>query len=159
MPSAAPSLSIAVLGCGTVGTQVVRLLLEQGEELSARAGTRLELAGIAVRSLETERDPVVPRDLLTTDAESLVERADVVVELMGGTERARDLILRGIEAGASVVTANKALLASQYGELFSRADAAGVDLLFEAAVAGAVPVVRGCASPSRATASNGSSGS
>lgn len=143
MPSAVPSLSIAVLGCGTVGTQVVRLLLEQGEELSARAGMRLELVGVAVRTLEAERDPVVPRDLLTTDAESLVERADVVVELMGGTDRARDLILRGIEAGASVVTANKALIAAQYGELFSRADAAGVDLLFEAAVAGAVPVVRG----------------
>ncbi|MCG2802121.1 MAG: homoserine dehydrogenase [Cellulomonas sp.] len=139
MPDA---LKVAVLGCGVVGTQVVRLLIEQADDLTARAGARLELVGVAVRSLDGERDPVVDRALLTTDAAELVTRADVVVELMGGVEPARTLLLSAIAHGASVVTANKALLAADGPTLYSAADAAGVDLYFEAAVAGAVPVVR-----------------
>ena len=136
-------LKVAVLGCGTVGTQVVRLLTERSAELAPRIGQEFELVGVAVRSLETERDASVPRELLTTDALSLIATADIVVELMGGITLAKDLVLAALNAGASVVTANKALLATHGPELYAAADAAGVDLLFEAAVAGAVPVVRG----------------
>lgn len=136
------AVRVAVLGCGVVGTEVVRLLRMQAADLAARTGARLELVGVAVRSLEAERDPVVDRDLLTTDAAALVERADVVVELMGGIEPARGLLLRAIASGASVVTANKALLGADGPTLYRAADAAGVDLYFEAAVAGAIPIVR-----------------
>jgi homoserine dehydrogenase len=135
-------LKVALLGCGVVGSQVARLLTDQSEDLAARSGARLELIGIAVRSLDAERDPAVDRSLLTLDAAGLVSRADVVVELMGGIEPARGLLLAAIEHGAAVVTANKALLAADGPTLYAAADAAGVDLFFEAAVAGAVPVVR-----------------
>lgn len=145
MPSpvpAHPPLRVAVLGCGVVGTEVVRLLTTQATDLASRVGAPLELVGVAVRDLETERDAVVDRALLTADAESLVERADVVVEVMGGIEPARSLLLRAIAGGASVVTANKALLAQDGPTLYAAADEAGVDLYFEAAVAGAIPIVR-----------------
>ncbi|WP_249667461.1 homoserine dehydrogenase [Cellulomonas fengjieae] len=145
MPSpvpAHPPLRVAVLGCGVVGTQVVRLLTTQASDLASRVGAPLELVGVAVRDADAERDPVVDRALLTTDAESLVERADVVVEVMGGLEPARGLLLRAIAAGASVVTANKALLAQDGPTLYAAADEAGVDIYFEAAVAGAIPIVR-----------------
>jgi len=135
------ALRVALLGCGVVGTQVVRLLTEQGADLAARVGAPLELVGIAVRDLDAPREGV-DRALLTTDAGSLVERADIVIEVMGGIEPARALMLRAIAAGASVVTANKALLAEDGPTLYSAADAAGVDLYFEAAVAGAIPLVR-----------------
>ncbi len=141
-PGTHPPLRVAVLGCGVVGTEVVRRLVTEGDELAARVGARLELVGIAVRDVEAERDPVVDRALLTTDAGSLVEKADVVVELMGGIEPARTLVLRAVEHGASVVTANKALLAQDGPTLYDAVDAAGVDLYFEAAVAGAIPIVR-----------------
>jgi len=136
------ALKVALLGCGAVGTQVVRLLAAQADDLAARVGAPLELVGVAVRSLDAERDPVVDPALLTTDAAALVTRADVVVELMGGLEPARSLLLSAIAHGASVVTANKALLAVDGPTLYAAADAAAVDLYFEAAVAGAVPVVR-----------------
>ena len=145
MPSpvpAHPPLRVAVLGCGVVGTEVVRLLTTQATDLASRVGAPLELVGVAVRDVEAERDAVVDRALLTTDAESLVERADVVVEVMGGIEPARSLLLRAIAAGASVVTANKALLAQDGPTLYAAADEAGVDVYFEAAVAGAIPIVR-----------------
>lgn len=145
MPSAAeshPPLRVALLGCGVVGTQVARLLTEQADDLASRAGARLELVGIAVRDVTAPRDPAVDRALLTDDAEGLVERADIVVEVMGGTEPARSLLLRAIGAGAAVVTANKALLAEDGPTLYKAADAAGVDIYFEAAVAGAIPIVR-----------------
>jgi homoserine dehydrogenase len=135
-------LRVAVLGCGVVGTEVVRLLTTQADDLAARVGARLELVGIAVRNTEVERDDVVDPTLLTTDAEGLVEKADVVVELMGGIEPARSLLLRAIAGGASVVTANKALLAQDGPTLYAAADEAAVDLYFEAAVAGAIPIVR-----------------
>ncbi|GCD19385.1 homoserine dehydrogenase [Cellulomonas algicola] len=137
-----PSLRVAVLGCGVVGTEVVRLLTTQADDLAARVGARLELVGVAVRDVDAERDPVVDRTLLTTDGTSLVEKADVVVEVMGGIEPARSLLLHAIEHGASVVTANKALLAQDGPTLYAAADAAGTDLYFEAAVAGAIPIVR-----------------
>ena len=135
------ALRLALLGCGVVGTQVVRLLAQQGADLAARAGAPLELVGIAVRDLAAPRDGVDPA-LLTTDAAALVERADIVIEVMGGIEPARSLMLRAIAAGASVITANKALLAEDGPTLYAAADAAGVDLYFEAAVAGAIPLVR-----------------
>lgn len=141
--SAPATVRVALLGCGTVGTQVVRLLRRHSAEIAARVGAPVELVGIAVRSLDADRGPDVPADLLTTDAEALVRRADVVVELIGGTTTARDLVLEAIAGGAGVVTANKALLATHGPQLYAAADAAGVDLLYEAAVAGAVPVVRG----------------
>ncbi|QCB94297.1 homoserine dehydrogenase [Cellulomonas shaoxiangyii] len=140
--SAHPPLRVAVLGCGVVGTEVVRRLVTEADELAARVGAPLELVGVAVRDVDAERDPVVDRALLTGDADALVDKADVVVELIGGTEPARTLLLRAIEHGASVVTANKALLAQDGPTLYAAADAAGVDLYFEAAVAGAIPIVR-----------------
>lgn len=136
------TVRVALLGCGVVGTEVARLLLTQGDDLAARAGTPLELVGIAVRDLASPRDPVIDASLLTDDAEALVDRADVVVEVMGGIEPARALLLRAIARGAAVVTANKALLGADGPTLYAAADAAGVDLYFEAAVAGAIPLVR-----------------
>jgi homoserine dehydrogenase len=136
-------LRVAVLGCGTVGTEVVRLLRTAAADLAARAGAPLELVGIAVRDAGVERDPVVPRELLTTDAAGLVREADLVVELIGGIEPARTLVLDALGAGASVVTGNKALLAAHGPELHAAAEAGGADLYYEAAVAGAVPVVYG----------------
>ncbi|CAM3792919.1 homoserine dehydrogenase [Occultella aeris] len=136
-------LRVAVLGCGAVGTEVVRRLLEHTTDFSARTGAHLELTGIAVRSLDAVRDPVVPRGLLTDDPAALIADADLVVEVMGGIEPARTLILDALRAGAGVITANKALLARHGPELYEAADAAHVDLFYEAAVAGAVPVVRG----------------
>ncbi len=135
-------LRVAVLGAGTVGTEVIRLLPPQADDLAARVGAPLEMVGIAVRNLHAERDPVVDRALLTQDVRALVDKADVVVELIGGVEPARELILRAVRHGAAVVTANKALLAEDGPTLYAAADAAGVDLYFEAAVAGAIPVVR-----------------
>lgn len=135
-------LRVAVLGAGTVGTEVVRLLTTQADDLASRVGAGLELVGVAVRNRHAERDPAVPAELLTEDPRALVDKADVVVEVMGGIEPARELILRAIRNGAAVVTANKALLAEDGPTLYAAADAAGVDLYFEAAVAGGIPVVR-----------------
>ena len=137
-------LRVAVLGCGSVGSQVVRLLLQQADDLAARVGARVELVGVAVRRLDAAREVEVPRGLLTTDAHALVTRddVDVVVEVIGGIEPARSLILAALEAGASVVTANKALLAEDGPTLYEAAGKAGRDLYYEAAVAGAIPIVR-----------------
>src|SRR5690606_35463265 len=129
------ALRVAVLGCGTVGTEVVRLLTEQADDLTARTGARLEVVGIAVRDTTVPRDDVVDTRLLTTDASGLVRGADLVVELMGGIEPARSLVLEAIEAGAGVVTANKALIAAHGPELYVAAEERGVDLYFEVAVA------------------------
>lgn len=135
-------LRVALLGAGSVGSQVARLLLEQGDELAARVGARLTLAGVAVRDLEANRDTDIPQELLTTDADALVLDADIVVELMGGVEPARTLILKAIESGADVVTANKALLAECGAELADAAERVGAQLTYEAAVAGAIPILR-----------------
>ena len=137
-------LRLALLGCGSVGSQVVRLLREQADDLTARVGAPIELVGVAVRRPDLQRDAEVPRELLTTDAEGLVSRGDVdlVVEVIGGIEPARSLILTALENGASVVTANKALLAEDGSTLFAAAEKANRDLYFEAAVAGAIPIIR-----------------
>jgi homoserine dehydrogenase len=136
------NLRVALLGGGSVGAQVARLLLEQREELANRVGAGLELVGIAVRDVNAERTVDLPNELFTTDAESLILGADVVIELIGGIEPARTYILQAINSGADVVTANKALLALHGPELFAAADQVGAQLNYEAAVAGAIPIVR-----------------
>jgi homoserine dehydrogenase len=139
-----PPLRLALLGCGSVGSQVVRLLREQADDLTARVGAPIELVGVAVRRPELQRDADVPAHLLTTDAAGLVSRGDIdlVVEVIGGIEPSRSLILTALENGASVVTANKALLAEDGSTLFAAAEKAGRDLYYEAAVAGAIPILR-----------------
>ncbi len=135
-------LRVALLGCGSVGAQVARLILEHADELAARIGARLTLAGIAVRNIDSKRDVELPAELFTTDAERLVQGADIVVELMGGIEPARTLILQALQGGADVVTANKALIAAHGPELSDAADQVGAQLSYEAAVAGAIPIIR-----------------
>lgn len=136
-------VKIALLGCGTVGTQVARLIDEQAEDLTARAGATLKIIGIAVRDVAAPRDPSIDRSLLTDDAEAIIAQADIVIELIGGIEPARTYILSAFAHGVSVVTGNKALLAAHGPELYDAAAGADVDLYYEAAVAGAVPVVYG----------------
>ncbi|RKS10579.1 homoserine dehydrogenase [Nocardiopsis sp. Huas11] len=136
------AMKVALLGCGVVGSEVVRLVNEQAEELAARVGTPIEIGGIAVRRMD--RDRGVDPALLTTDATGLVTRPDidVVIEVIGGIEPARSLMLSAMKAGKSVVTANKALLAEDGQTLHAAAREAGVDLYYEAAVAGAIPLLR-----------------
>lgn len=131
-----------MLGCGVVGSQVVRLLNEQASDLAARIGAPLELVGIAVRRLG--HHPDVDQSLLTSDAQSLVSRpdVDVIVEVIGGIEPSRELLLTALRSGKSVVSANKALLAEEGALLHATAREAGADLYYEAAVAGAIPLLR-----------------
>ena len=140
--SEADPLKVVLLGCGVVGSQVARLLLENADAFAARSGRALELVGIGVRRAGVERPGIDPA-LITTDVEGLVSRpgVDLVIEVMGGLEPARSLIRAAIANGASVITANKALLATDPA-LFAEAAAAGVDLYYEAAVAGAIPIIR-----------------
>lgn len=136
-----PPVKVALLGCGTVGSEVARILIEHADELAARVGARVELSGIAVR--RPDRHPGLPQQLLTADAAALVESdVDVVVELIGGIEPARGWLLTALNKGKSVVTGNKALLSEHSAELSEAADAAGADLYFEASVAGAIPLLR-----------------
>lgn len=137
------SVRIALLGCGVVGSAVAKRLVEHSDELAERVGDRLELVGVAVRDVSKPRpESGVPAELFTDNADDLVTRADVVVELMGGIEPARTLLLEAIEHGASVVTANKALLGEDGPSLYAAAAEANVDFSFEAAVAGAIPLIR-----------------
>jgi homoserine dehydrogenase len=136
------TLRIALLGAGSVGSQVAALLLEHGDELAARAGARLTLTGIAVRDLDAPRDTALPRELLTTDARELILGADIVIELMGGLEPAREYVLLALGSGADVITGNKALLATHGPELFELAEQVGAQLYYEAAVGGAIPIIR-----------------
>ena len=135
-------VGVAVLGLGNVGSQVVRIIEESADDLTARIGAPLVLRGVGVRRVADDRG--VPVDLLTNDIDELVSRddVDVVVEVMGPVEPARKAILSALEQGKSVVTANKALMAQSTGELAQAAEHAHVDLYFEAAVAGAIPVIR-----------------
>ncbi|MQA06485.1 MAG: homoserine dehydrogenase [Streptosporangiales bacterium] len=137
-------MRVALLGCGVVGSALVGLIKEQSADLAARVGAPLELAGVAVRRPARARDVDLDPGLLTSDAEALVRRddVDVVVEVIGGIEPARGLILAAFASGKSVVTANKALLASHGAELHEAARAAGVDLYYEASVAGGIPLLR-----------------
>jgi homoserine dehydrogenase len=135
-------IGVAVLGFGNVGSQVVRIIEESAQDLAARIGAPMVLRGIGVRRVADDRG--VPIEMLTDDIEGLVSRddVDIVVELMGPVEPARKAILSALEQGKSVVTANKALMAVSTGELAQAAEHARVDLYFEAAVAGAIPVIR-----------------
>jgi homoserine dehydrogenase len=137
-------VKVGVLGCGNVGAALVQLVEERGDEIAARTGTRLEVARVAVRSLTRNRPIDLPADVLTRDAAQVVvdPDIDVVVEVIGGIEPARELILAALGAGKPVVTANKELLANHGAELFAAANDAGVDLLFEASVAGGIPILR-----------------
>ena len=135
---------IGVLGCGNVGAAFVRLVEQQGTTIQLRTGIRLEVVSVAVRNMSRDRDVQLPEGLLTRDAHAVVAdpSIDLIVEVIGGIEPARELITAALAAGKPVVTANKELLANVGAELYAAADAAGVDLLFEAAVAGGVPVIR-----------------
>jgi homoserine dehydrogenase len=137
-------IRVGVLGCGHVGSALVRLISENGPLVEARAGVKVEVARVAVRNLAKERDVDIPPERFTHDASEVVAdpAVDVVVEVIGGIEPARSLILDALKAGKPVVTANKELLANFGEELFQAAEAAGVDLLFEASVAGGIPLIR-----------------
>ncbi|HUO49005.1 MAG TPA: hypothetical protein VMU09_09245, partial [Acidimicrobiales bacterium] len=137
------AVRVAVLGAGNVGGALVARLLTESDAVAERSGVRLEVAGVAVADPARAR-PGIPAALLTGDAKALATDpdVDVVVELIGGTEPARDLVELALAAGKPVVTANKELLATHGAALARAAAAAGVDLLYEAAVAGAIPIIR-----------------
>lgn len=135
---------VGVLGCGNVGAALVQLIGGQADTIERRTGLRLEVTRVAVRNLARDRDVELPEGVLTRDAHALVEDPDVdlVVEVIGGIEPAREMIRTALGHGKPVVTANKELLANVGAELYAAADEAGVDLLFEAAVAGGIPLIR-----------------
>src|ERR1700676_923580 len=141
--SSVKTLKIALIGCGNVGSQVARLLREEADELAVRTGARLEVAGIAVRRLSHPRAGIDPA-LLTSDAMDLATRPDIdiVIEVVGGIEPARSVLLAAMKTGKSVVTANKALLAEDGAAIHGAAREYGADLYYEAAVAGAIPLLR-----------------
>ncbi|MDX2559319.1 homoserine dehydrogenase [Streptomyces sp. TX20-6-3] len=136
-------LKVALLGCGVVGSEVARIMTTHADDLAARIGAPVELAGVAVRRPDKVREGI-PAELITTDATALVKRGDidVIVEVIGGVEPARTLITTAFEHGASVVSANKALLAQDGANLYAAAQEHGQDLYYEAAVAGAIPLIR-----------------
>ncbi|MEU2268657.1 homoserine dehydrogenase [Streptomyces olindensis] len=136
-------LKVALLGCGVVGSEVARIMTTHADDLTARIGAPVELAGVAVRRPDRVREGIDPA-LVTTDATALVKRGDidVVVEVIGGIEPARTLITTAFEHGASVVSANKALLAQDGAALHAAAQEHDKDLYYEAAVAGAIPLIR-----------------
>jgi homoserine dehydrogenase len=135
---------VGFLGCGTVGTATIRLLAEHGDDIALRTGCRLEVARVAVRDPDRDRDLPLDRSRFTTDGVGIVDdpEVDVVCELLGGIEPARSLILRALANGKAVVSGNKELLANHGQELFEASDAAGTDLFFEAAVGGGIPLIR-----------------
>ncbi len=141
MQTAYRAIRVALLGAGSVGSNVARLMLENHQELAQRVGAEFELAGVLVRDLNSSR-PGVPKELLTTDAESLILSADIVIELLGGIHPAKEYVELALNSGADVITANKALIAAHGGELSDLAEQLGAQLYFEAAVAGAIPIIR-----------------
>lgn len=138
------TIRVGLLGCGHVGAALAELLGKDAAAIEADTGLRLELAAVAVRSPARERSVALPPGILTTDAHAVVAdpAIDVVIEVIGGIEPARGLIVQALKGGKPVVTANKELLANCGSELFEAANAGGVDLLFEAAVCGAIPLIR-----------------
>jgi homoserine dehydrogenase len=137
-------INIGLLGCGTVGTGVAKLLIENKELLTARVGSYLNLKWIADLDTRSDRGIVFPEGVLISDAEKVVNdpEIDVVIEMIGGEGAAKDLILKAIDNGKHIVTANKALLASQGNELFAAAAQKRVDLAFEASVGGCMPTIK-----------------
>ncbi len=140
----AVTVRVGILGCGNVGAPLVELIGQRNDAIEAATGIRFEVAAVAVRNTSKPREPAIDESLLTTVANSVVTdpSIDVVVEVIGGIEPARSLIAEALKGGKPVVTANKELLANVGVELYEIADANGVDLLFEAAAAGAIPIVR-----------------
>ncbi len=138
------TVRIGLLGCGNVGGALVAILQRDAPAIAARTGVRLEVARIAVRSVAKERSVAIPAAIVTHDAAAVVAdpEVDVVVEVIGGIEPARSLILDALKAGKPVVTANKELIANVGQEIFEAAASAGVDVLFEAAVGGGIPLIR-----------------
>lgn len=138
------TIRVGLLGCGTVGGALARIIHNDADRIAARTGIRLELAGIAVRNLSADREAGIPQKLFTRDAPGLVNSpmVDVVVETIGGIEPARQLVIDSLKSGKPVITANKELVANVGQELFEAAATGGVDLFFEAAVAGGVPLIR-----------------
>jgi homoserine dehydrogenase len=138
------TVRVGLLGCGNVGAALVQLIDEEGDVIADRTGLQLVVQRVAVRNVSRERPVELADGVLTHDAAEVVDDpdVDVVVEVIGGIEPARELMLRAIKAGKPVVTANKELLANVGSEIFSAAEHAGVDVLFEAAVAGAIPIIR-----------------
>ena len=143
MSNAGKTLNIGMLGCGVVGSSVARLIREDSGDFAERSGATLALVKVAVRNLSTKRDHI-SSSILTDDPVSVVSdpNIDIVIEVMGGIEPARELILTAIKNGKSIITANKALLALHGAELFEAADKNKVDLYYEAAVGGAIPILR-----------------
>ena len=142
MQAAYRPIRVGLLGAGSVGSQVARLLIENREELAKRVGAELELVGIAVRNKSSKRDVELPKELLTEDAESVILGSDIVIELAGGIEPAKSWIAMALNAGADVITANKALIAAHGSELTALAQQFGAQLYYEAAVGGAIPIIR-----------------
>ena len=137
-------INIGLLGCGTVGTGTAKILIESKDLISSRVGTALNLKRIADIDINRDRGIKFNEGVLTTDALGVVDdpEIDIIVELIGGEGIAKDLILRAINNGKHVVTANKALLASHGNAIFKAADAKGVDLAFEASVGGCIPIIK-----------------
>ena len=137
------TLKVGMLGCGTVGSQVARLMVANKADLTSRAGAELELVKVAVRDTTVKREGIAS-NLITEDAQSVVNdpSIDLIIEVMGGISPAKELILTALKNGKSVVTANKALLAKDGAALYEAASNANVDLYYEAAVAGAIPILR-----------------
>lgn len=137
-------IKLGLVGCGTVGTGVVKILDGHRHDIQARLGVPLGVKRIAVQQLQRERDAAVDRDWLTTDVASVIndDEIDIIIELIGGVEPARSIILDALKAGKRVVTANKALLAAHGTELFETANENRSDILFEASVCGGIPIIR-----------------
>lgn len=139
----AKTQNIVVLGAGTVGSQVIRLINEHRDDLQARSGAVLNISAVLVRNLDAERDYDIDPELLTTDAEAAIDGADIVIELIGGIEPAYTYVKCALNNGSTVITGNKALLAQHGPELYELTAENDTDLYYEAAVAGAVPIVYG----------------
>jgi homoserine dehydrogenase len=137
-------VGVGLLGCGVVGGATARILVDSREDLARRAGIAIELRRVAVRSLDKKREVELPRDHWTTDPWDVVRdpSIEVIVEVMGGIQPARDLIIEATRCGKHVVTANKELLASEGKDVMEAAESAAVDLLFEASVGGGIPIIR-----------------
>ncbi|MFM7409519.1 MAG: homoserine dehydrogenase, partial [Actinomycetota bacterium] len=138
------SVRIGLLGCGNVGAAFVNLVNERANAIGERTGIRLSITKVAVRDTKASRGVALPAEAFVTDVNSVVEdpNVDLIVEVMGGISPAREAITGALGKGKPVDTANKALLAETGAEMFAVADATGVDLLFEAAVAGGIPFIR-----------------
>ncbi len=135
-------VKVGIIGFGTVGTGVVSCLIQNSAIIKSRIGIDLVLYKIADIDIERPRGLVVDKNILTTDAYSLINEVDIVVELVGGTTIAKDFVLKALSLGKSVVTANKALLAKYGNEIFAAAEKSGADIYYEASVAGGIPIIK-----------------